>query len=130
MTVARMVDRPSVRWHVRWLFPALFLIVPTTARALSLHDVIQLSNAGYSDKRIISLISATQSRFQVDADSLVTLTEAGVSDRVLQAIIEARAPHDALASGPSAPPSQAARASPMPGSSTKVNSTNAAKAPK
>jgi len=67
------------------------LVAPSSSWAISLDDVVRLSQKGYSDELIIELIDDTGARFQLDADSLVTLKEAGVSERVIQALIEATA---------------------------------------
>jgi len=67
------------------------LVAPSSSWAISLDDVVRLSQKGYSDELIIELIDDTGARFQLDADGLVTLKEAGVSERVIQALIEATA---------------------------------------
>jgi len=68
------------------------LVSAGPALGISLYDVVQLSQAGYSDEDILDLVRATDSRFVLDADSLVALKEAGVSDRVIQGLLEAKAP--------------------------------------
>lgn|GEM_PF-3479815 len=66
------------------------LFVASTAHAVSLYDVVQLSKAGYTDRAIIDLIQKTNSRFYVDADTVLTLKKEGVRDAVIQAILKAR----------------------------------------
>lgn len=72
-------------------FPLLlalsFLIVAPAAYAVSLYDIIQLAKNGYRDKQIIAIIEATDSRFQVDADTLITLKREGVPEKVIEAIV-------------------------------------------
>ena len=97
--------QPVARWSVgrsaRWILFALLLAVPSSSWAISLYDVVRLSQHGYSDEQIIELIDDTGARFQLDADSLVTLKEAGVSERVIQALIKATAtdPSDPVRTG-------------------------------
>ena len=69
-------------------FLAAGLALP--AAALSLYDIVQLSKARYSDRQIIELIEKTESRFYVDADTLVALKKEGVSEPVVRAILKAR----------------------------------------
>ncbi len=91
MDGGQAVRRWSVGRSARWILFAFWLAVPTVSWAISLYDVVRLSQHGYSDEQIIELIDDTGARFQLDADSLVTLKEAGVSERVIQALIEATA---------------------------------------
>lgn len=99
--------QPVARWPVGrcapWILFALLLAVPSSSWAISLYDVVRLSQNGYSDEVIIELIDDTGARFQLDADSLVTLKEAGVSERVIQALIKATAtdPSDPIRTGDS-----------------------------
>jgi len=69
-------------------FAALF--VATAAHAVSLYDIVQLSKAGYSDRAIVDLIHKTNSRFYVDAETIVALKKDGVRQPVIRAILEAR----------------------------------------
>ena len=87
----------------RWILFALLLVAPSSSWAISLDDVVRLSQKGYSDELIIELIDDTGARFQLDADGLVTLKEAGVSERVIQALIQATAtdPSDPIGTGDS-----------------------------
>lgn len=64
-----------------------FLIVAPAAFAVSLYDIIQLAKKGYRDNQIISIIETTDSRFQVDADTVLTLKREGLSEKVIQAIV-------------------------------------------
>ena len=93
----------SVHSPLRWLFFALLLAIPGLGMAVTLNDVIQLSRGGYSDKQIIKLVQITQSRFQLDAATLITLKEAGVSENVIRALIKS-APPKPSSLPPPAPP--------------------------
>ncbi len=88
MDIGQAAARRVVRC-ARCIFLAFWLAVPTVNFAVSLYDVVRLSQAGYSDEQIIELLDDTGARFQLEADSLVTLKEAGVSESVIQALIKA-----------------------------------------
>ena len=75
-----------------WIPLILLLTIPAVTWAISAYDVIQLSQAGYSDKQIIELITITGAQFRLDAKSLISLKEAGVRETVIQVMIEANAP--------------------------------------
>lgn len=80
------------RWRrvcLRSFFVVLLLGLPSSAWALSLYDVVELSRAGYSDKQIIELIEKTRSRFKVDASAVIKLKESGVSEEVIRELLKA-----------------------------------------
>ena len=70
----------------------LLLAASKMSWAVSLYDVIQLSKAGRSDEEIIKLIDDTHAQFELDAESIATLKEAGVNERIIQALVNASAP--------------------------------------
>ncbi len=76
---------------------AIFLMLAafTQASAITVYDVIQLSNKNYSDKDIIALVEATDSAFALKADDVTRLTELGVSEPVIQAMLKAVLPEEA-----------------------------------
>jgi outer membrane lipoprotein SlyB len=55
---------------------------------LTIKDVKNMSKAGLSDDLIISQIEATQSEFRLSASDIIDLKQAGVSQRVIEAMIE------------------------------------------
>ena len=77
----------SPRRSLLLLLALSFLIVAPAAYAVSLYDIIQLAKNGYRDNQIIGIIEATDSRFQVDADTLITLKREGVPEKVIEAIV-------------------------------------------
>lgn len=79
--------RPALRRAFPLLLTALSFLIVAPAYAVSLYDVIQLSKKGYRDKQIVEIISTTDSRFQVDAETILTLKREGVSEAVIQAIV-------------------------------------------
>lgn len=54
-------------------------------------DVVKLASGGVSDDVIIARIKSSQTAFALDADALVALKKAGVSDRVVTTMLEAPA---------------------------------------
>lgn len=64
-----------------------FLMAAPAVYAVSLYDIIQLAKKGYRDNQIVGIIETTDSRFQVDADTVLTLKREGVSETVIQAIV-------------------------------------------
>ena len=86
-----------------WLLLALLIALPAVSWAISLDDVIELSQAGHSDEQITHLIEVTQSRFQVDTDAIINLKEAGVSDTVILAVIGASQTRSPSSSRPAEP---------------------------
>ncbi len=68
------------------------LLISTQASAITVYDVIQLSNKAYSNEDIISLIKDTNSAFQLKADDVARLLEVGISEPVIQAMLEAKPP--------------------------------------
>ena len=74
-----------------WLTALSFLlVVAPPAVAVSLFDVVQLAKAGYSDSQIIDIVRKTESRFYIDADTIITLKKEGVSEKLLRALLEVR----------------------------------------
>jgi len=67
----------------------LMLATLTPASAITVYDVIQLSNKNYSDKDIIALVEATESAFSLKAEDISRLSNLGVSEPVLQAMLKA-----------------------------------------
>ncbi|MGH9408577.1 MAG: hypothetical protein ACRD1V_03905 [Vicinamibacterales bacterium] len=59
----------------------------STAWAVTVHDVIELSRAGLSDDILLTLIDVDRTVFTIDATTLEALKQAGVSDTVVKAMI-------------------------------------------
>jgi hypothetical protein len=66
---------------------ALVLCLASPARAVTVHDLIALSQAGLSDQVLIALIQADQTVYGVDADQILALKTAGVSESVILALM-------------------------------------------
>ena len=76
---------------MRRLLPVLFAafaLVPARADALTLRDVLELTRAGLGDDVLIALIEVDRPVFPVDTETLKTLKDAGVSQKVIVAMIK------------------------------------------
>jgi hypothetical protein len=61
--------------------------VPTPALAVSTRDLIELSKAGLGDDVLVALIEADGTVFNLDAPKILELRDAGVSERVITAML-------------------------------------------
>src|SRR6266536_1117001 len=91
--------------------PALLLLLalfPAALSAISVFDVIRLSQQKYSDDEIVRIIQATDSRFVVNADDTTRLRKEGVTEVVIREMLSrpAREKADAPAAKPSAKPAR------------------------
>jgi hypothetical protein len=57
------------------------------AEALTIRDVIELTKAGISDEVLLALIDVDGGVYASDAETLKALKEAGVSERVMVALV-------------------------------------------
>jgi len=75
------------------LLPPLFLVViflfSSSLRAITLDEVIALSEAGFEDSTIISILERTDSEFDLITQDLIELKEAGVSEEIITHMLEA-----------------------------------------
>ena len=65
---------------------------PATTQTLSVDDVIKLSKAGLSEDTIVEKIRKNGQAFDLTPDQMIQLKSAGVSDKVMQAMINPTAP--------------------------------------
>ena len=65
----------------------LVTLFPLSASALTVRDVAELTRAGLGEDIILALIEVDPSVFPIDTDTLKSLKEAGVSQRVIVAMI-------------------------------------------
>ena len=79
----------------------LLVLVPASLAAVSVFDVIRLSQDRYSDEEIIRLIQTTDSRFVLSAEDTVRLRKAGVTEGVIREMLSRPAPQEEP--GPPAP---------------------------
>jgi hypothetical protein len=91
--------------------PSLLLLLalfPVSLSAISVFDVIRLSQQKYSDSEIVRIIQATDSRFVLGADDTTRLKKEGVTEVVIREMLSrpAREKADAPAARPSAKPAR------------------------
>jgi hypothetical protein len=66
---------------------SLITSIATPAAALTVRDVMELTRAGLGDEILLALIDVDPSVFPIDAATLKKLKDAGVSERVIIAMI-------------------------------------------
>ncbi|MEO8522215.1 MAG: hypothetical protein ABI603_12680, partial [Acidobacteriota bacterium] len=87
---------------------------PRLAAALTVHDVVELTRAGLGEETLLALIDVDASVFPIDTPTLTSLKTAGVSERVIVAMIRSgRNSTAALAADP-APAAEMTAAEPAP----------------
>ena len=63
-------------------------LVPSTASAITLREVVELTRAGLSDEVLLALIEIDPRVYPIDAATLRMLKESGVSERVIVAMVK------------------------------------------
>jgi hypothetical protein len=92
---------------IKWLPAAIVMLTLTASRAeaVTLQEIMDLTRAGVSDEVLLALIEIDQRVFPIDPATLRKLKDAGVSERVMVAIVKSgRTPSPALAAEPPATP--------------------------
>ncbi len=116
-SVALYSSRPSAPGlRMRRLLPFLVVLlslVPVRADSLTVRDIVDLSKAGLGDDVLLALIEVDPSIFAIDSATLKMLKDAGVSQKVIVAMIRSgRTPTPA--SEPTPSPSQDTPIDPTP----------------
>lgn len=65
----------------------LLALLPGTASALTVQEVVALSKAGISDEVLLTLIDRDKTIFTIDPDQLIALTRDRVSERLVLAML-------------------------------------------
>ena len=65
---------------------------PARANALTLRDIVELSRAGLGEETLLALIEVDPSVFPIDTATLKSLKAAGVSERVIVAMVRSGRP--------------------------------------
>ena len=86
-------------------FALLLALVPVTASAVTIQDIVAMSKAGVSEQVLIALIEHDRTVFSLDGSQLVALKNAGVSEAVVLAMLRANPgpPAESIDSGGSPP---------------------------
>jgi hypothetical protein len=85
------------------------VLLPAVADAVTIRDIIALSKAGLPDDILSAVIDADRTIFTLDAEQILELKRAGVSDAVLLKMVRSRREFD---TPPSPPQASAADAPP------------------
>jgi len=67
---------------------AASVLVPTTASAVTIDQIVGLARAGVTDAVILALIDRDKTIFSIEPDQLVALKSAGVSEPVILAMLK------------------------------------------
>jgi len=73
--------------RIALLILPLITLFPLSASALTVRDVVELTRAGLGEDIILALIEVDPSVFPIDTTTLKTLKTAGVSQRVIVAMV-------------------------------------------
>ena len=93
----------------------LITLLPAPATALTVRDVVELTRAGLGDEILLALIDVEPSVFPIDTATLKKLKDAGVSERVILAMVRsARMPAPAPTPEPVAAAVEEPAAAPQP----------------
>jgi hypothetical protein len=68
-------------------FGLVLAMAPAAAEAVTIKDIIDLTKAGLGDDVLLALIDVDARVFSIDNDTLAQLKQAGVSERVIVAMI-------------------------------------------
>lgn len=90
------------------LLVVFLLSASRAATALTILDVVQLSQRNYSDAQIIEIIEATNAVFELEATDLPRLKELGVTEAVIRVMLKRRPPPSTQVSGELADPATGA----------------------
>jgi Glycine zipper len=93
--------------------PVVYQPTPPPSASPSINDIKNMSRAGVSDDTIISQIISTHSAYTLSADAIIDLKGAGVSERVINAMI-ATGGNVVVPSAPPEPQSETIIVSPGP----------------
>lgn len=78
---------PSIVVRILLVGVAIGAFVPRV-EAITLREIVELTKAGLSEEVLLALIEVDQRVFPVDPDTLKALKDAGVSQRVIVAIVK------------------------------------------
>jgi hypothetical protein len=67
---------------------AVLIASAVRAEAITLREIVELTKAGLSEEVLLALIEVDQRVFSIDSDTLKSLQDAGVSPRVIVAIVK------------------------------------------
>jgi hypothetical protein len=92
----------------------MVLLTATAALAVTPKDLIELTRAGLSDDVLVALIEADQGGVRLDAAQILMMRNAGVSERVILALLQEQRRQADAAAAAAAIESQAVEPAPVP----------------
>jgi len=95
------------------IFSLVFCLAVAAQQAMNNDSIVKMVKAGLSDDLIVTTINASPGTYDTSADGIIALKAAGVSDKVVAAIVSKAASPAAPAVAPPPPP-PAPAASPRP----------------
>lgn len=78
------------------------ILVPASASAVTVRDIIELAKAGLSDDILIALIDADRTIISLDKDEILALKKARVSEAVILKMLRTRSEFDVPSATPDA----------------------------
>jgi hypothetical protein len=94
-------EAPMRSFSTAALIAVTLWLAPARADAITLREVIELSRAGLGEEVLLALIEIDQRIFPIDPETLRALKDAGVSERVIIAMVKSgRTPNQALEAPP------------------------------
>lgn len=60
---------------------------PKESKELTNEDIVTMVRAGLAEETILAVVRSSRGRYQLDAQDLIALKEAGVSEKILQAML-------------------------------------------
>jgi len=94
-----------IKWAL-WTLPALLVVTGFTQATLTNDVIVKMAKAGLGEEVILSTIRAQPGQYSTTTDDLIALKGAGVSDKILSAMVSKMAGGNA-APAPAAVPSSA-----------------------
>ena len=77
--------------RARYALMGMFVMLtwsPTSASAVTVEQIVSLSNAGVSQTVILALIDRDKTIFTLEPDQLITLKNDGISDEIIVAMLK------------------------------------------
>ena len=76
-------ENAARRRYYSYYTPPVYYAPPAQAQLLTVADVKSLTRAGVSEENIISQINSTRTVYHLDANAIIDLKNAGVSEKVI-----------------------------------------------
>jgi len=103
------------RFHSFLTLRGLLLALPLSVAAMNNADVVKMHKAGLSEDTILAAMQKEKPEYETGTDALIALKSAGVSEKLIQAMIRLQSPAGATGASAAAPAAPAAGATPGTG---------------